>query len=207
MRRGLFITWLLLAVTVVAVGGGITYTKLAERTTERARERRELQLQGLASDLETEDSPYTDSVRASIHLLRDNTLALGQPNIGTAKPTAGKEVVPDLRFGPRSVVNDFTVVDEVTKIMGGTATLFVKTGDRFIRVTTNIITAAGVRAVGTELDPKGRAMAAIRENKVFTGAVDILGKSYFTIYEPIHSASGETIGIWYVGYPVLSTKS
>lgn len=197
----------LLAVALTAAAGNMVYTHLLEQASERSRESRNLQMQGLASDLQTEDSPYIDSVNASIHLLRDETLALGQPNVGPAKIAVGKEPgLPDLRFGNHSVANDFTIVDGVTKTMGGTATLFVKSGERFVRVTTNIITEAGGRAVGTELDPKGAAIAMIRDNKTFTGVVDILGKSYFTIYEPIHNPTGETIGIWYVGYPVLLTK-
>ena len=199
--------WIFLALGLTALAGNMVYTYLLEQATERSRESRNLQLQGLASDLQAEDSPYIDSVTASIHLFRDNTLALGQPNIGPAKVAVGKELaLPDLRFGNHSVANDFTVVDEVAKAMGGTATLFVKSGDRFVRVTTNIITNAGTRAIGTELDQNGAAFATVRTNKTFTGVVDILGKSYFTIYEPIHAANGETIGIWYVGYPVLTAK-
>lgn len=199
--------WILLAVALAAAAGNWAYARLLEQTAERGLESRNLQLQSLASDLQTEDSPYTDSVTASIHLLRDNTLGLGQPNVGPAKVAVGKELaLPDLRFGNHSVANDFAVVDEVTRVLGGTATLFVKSGDRFVRVTTNIVTDTGARAVGTELDPKGAAMAAIRQNKTFTGVVDILGKSYFTIYEPIHATTGETIGIWYVGYAVVSAK-
>ncbi len=196
-----------MALGLAAFASNMVYNLLLEQAAERSRESRSLQLQGLASDLQAEDSPYIDSVTASIHLLRDNTLASGQPNIGPAKVAVGKETaLPDLRFGNRSVANDFTVVDEVTKAMGGTATLFVKSGDRFVRVTTNIVTSAGTRAIGTELDPNGAAFATVRTNKTFTGIVDILGKSYFTVYEPIHAASGETIGIWYVGYPVVTAK-
>lgn len=196
-----------LAVALLAVAGSFAYTYLLAQAAERTRESRNLQLQGLANDLQTEDSPYTDAVNASIHLLRDNTLALGQPNIGPAKVTVSKEAgLPDLRFGTHSVANDFTVVDEVTKALGGTATLFVRSGTRFVRVTTNVFTSAGTRAIGTELDPQGVAIASIRENKTFTGVVDVLGKSYYTVYQPIHGADGDTIGIWYVGYPIVTSK-
>lgn len=206
-QRLFLVLWISLAVGMAVVAGNMVYTHWLEQTTERSREIRNLQLQNLAIDLQTEESLYTDSVTAAIHLLRDNTLALGQPNVGPAKVSVGKETaLPDLRFGNHSVANDFTVVDEVTKALGGTATLFVKSGDRFVRVTTNIVTSEGIRATGTELDPKGAAIAAVRENKTFTGAVDVLGKSFFTVYEPIHAANGETIGIWYVGYPIVTAK-
>ena len=198
----------LVAVALAGVAGKAAYTHFSEQAAERATESHNLQLDGLASDLQTEDMPYTDSVTASNRLLRDNTLAFGQPNIGPTKVTVNKDSpLPDLRFGNHSVANDFSVVDDVAKTMGGAATLFVKSGERFVRVATNIVTDAGARAVGTELDPKGAAIAMIRENKTFTGVTDILGKSYFAIYEPIHNATGETIGIWFVGHPVVSTST
>ena len=51
--------------------------------------------------------------------------------------------------------NNFTLVDEVQQKMGGTATLFVKSGDEFVRIATNVRKDDGSRAIGTVLDPKG----------------------------------------------------
>ncbi len=201
IRRNV-ILWFLLVTSLVSLAGWVAYTRLREQTIEWARERRDLQLRNLASDLETADGLYTTLVHASDRLLRDTTQATGKPNLGAGTVVVGQETVPDLRFGERAVANHFETVDTVTEVMGGTATLFVKSGERFIRVATNVKTATGTRAVGTQLDPNGRAIAAIRQDKVFTGVVDILGKSYFTLYEPIHGPDGATIGIWYVGYQI-----
>jgi hypothetical protein len=58
------------------------------------------------------------------------------------------------------------------------------------------------RAVGTPLDPSGPAKAAIDQGKAYYGVVDILGKMFDTGYEPIRTAKGDTIGVYYVGYPL-----
>jgi hypothetical protein len=50
------------------------------------------------------------------------------------------------------------------------------------------------------LDPKGPVITKIRNGDVFYGRVSILGTPYITGYEPIKSASGDVIGIYYVGY-------
>jgi hypothetical protein len=57
------------------------------------------------------------------------------------------------------------VTDEVknTALMSGTATLFVRSGDDFVRVSTNVKLDDGARAVGTMLDPKGKAIVATRD--------------------------------------------
>jgi hypothetical protein len=57
------------------------------------------------------------------------------------------------------------------------ATIFVKSGDEFIRVATNVKKDDGSRAIGTILDPKGRAIAAIAKSKIYYGESGILGKA------------------------------
>jgi Cache 3/Cache 2 fusion domain len=92
------------------------------------------------------------------------------------------------------------VVDELQKEKGGVATFFVKSGDEYVRVATNVVKADGSRAIGTILDPKGKVIEAIREGKSYYGDADILGKAYVTGYEPIRDAKSQVIGIFFVGY-------
>jgi hypothetical protein len=96
--------------------------------------------------------------------------------------------------------NFFDVVDDVVKEAGGTATLFVNAGDEYVRVATNVKKDDGSRAIGTILDPKGKAIESIKKNEAYYGEVDILGKAYITGYEPMHDAGKNVIGIYYVGY-------
>jgi hypothetical protein len=83
---------------------------------------------------------------------------------------------------------------------GGTATLFVKAGDEYIRVSTNVKKDDGSRAIGTILDPSGPVIAKIKKGEAYYGEATILGKPYVTGYDPIKDGSGEVIGIYYVGY-------
>jgi hypothetical protein len=130
--------------------------------------------------------------------LKAATQKLGSPKLEGTDPVSGKNAAA-LYFGPTKVNNDFTMVDAVTRDNGGTATLFSKTGDEYVRVSTNVPKGSG-RATGTILDPKGKAIVQINEGKPFYGDVDILGAMYTTGYEPIKDSSGKVIGIWYVGY-------
>jgi hypothetical protein len=130
--------------------------------------------------------------------LKAATEKLGPPKLEGTEAVSGKDAAA-LYFGKTKVNNDFTIVDAVVKDNGGTATLFAKTGDEYVRVSTNVPKGNG-RATGTILDPKGKAIAQINNGKPFYGDVDILGTMYTTGYEPIMDASGKVIGIWYVGY-------
>ncbi|WP_337847085.1 methyl-accepting chemotaxis protein [Sphingomonas sp.] len=89
-------------------------------------------------------------------------------------------------------------VDRVKALVGGTATIFL--GDT--RIATNVVKDDGSRAVGTKLAPGPVFDTVLRDGKPYRGQADILGKSYYTAYDPIRDASGKTIGILYVGIPV-----
>lgn len=145
------------------------------------------------------ESLVADKVSTSMRLLRDRAKLLGGPEIkGLA--TYGDENFPNLVLGNIRQTNNFSLVDEITAITGGTATLFVKNGEDFIRISTNIKQKNGARAIGTKLDPNGKAINAIRQGQAFYGVVDILDNPYITGYEPMLDSQGQVIGVWYVGF-------
>lgn len=147
------------------------------------------------------DSLMHQQVKASMSVLLDRIDRLGQPKQGRSVQV-GDSRVPDLQFGEQSQALQFDLVDRLTQLMGGTATLFSRTGDDFVRISTNVKTADGQRAVGTKLDPDGNAIKAILAGEAFYGVVDILGNPYFTAYEPVKDRFDRVIGIAYVGYQV-----
>jgi hypothetical protein len=140
-----------------------------------------------------------EDVQTAMQLLKLKAATLGAASINGKEEVAGKSL-PALYFGSTKMNNNFALVDEVQKEAGGTATIFVRSGDEFVRVTTNVKKDDGSRAIGTVLDPKGKAIAAIAKGEGYLGEADILGKPYVTDYEPIRDANSNIIGIYYVGY-------
>jgi methyl-accepting chemotaxis protein len=99
-----------------------------------------------------------------------------------------------LFIGNYRVNDNFELPDKVKALCGGTATLFM--GD--LRVSTNVLKADGSRAVGTRL--QGVALETVlKAGKSYRGEATILGEPYFTAYDPLKNAQGETIGVMYVG--------
>jgi len=140
-----------------------------------------------------------EDVQAAMLLLKSKAAKLGAPSVKEEEAVAGKNV-PALYFGETKMNNNFALVDEVQKQAGGTATIFVKSGDEFVRIATNVRKGDGSRAIGTILDPKGKAFAAVAKGKSYFGEAKILGKPYIAGYEPIRDASNGIIGVYYVGY-------
>jgi methyl-accepting chemotaxis protein len=148
-----------------------------------------------------------DRTHASMALLQEQIRVRGGAEKGPPVSVAGK-TVNDILIGGKGQAGDFAIVDYVTRLNKGTATIFSKDGERFVRIATNVMKDDGSRAVGTELNNTTSAYAELKSQRAFYGVVDILGNPYFTAYEPLLSKNGESIGIAYVGYkaelPVLS---
>ena len=147
------------------------------------------------------DELVGEQVVSAMRLLKEHGSALGMPTTNGTIRIGGK-IVPSLMLGLEQQTNRYELVDEVTNVVGGTATVFVKSGDDFVRIATNVRRGDRTRAVGTVLNVNGKAMAALRKGQAFHGVVDILDEPYITRYEPIFDAQGAVIGAYYVGYQV-----
>ncbi len=102
-----------------------------------------------------------------------------------------------LMVGDHVLNGDFAGVDRVKALVGGTATVFM--GDK--RVTTNVTKPDGARAVGTSLAKGPVYDAVLGKGEPYRGEAKILGKPFFVAYDPIKDASGQVIGVLYVGVP------
>lgn len=113
--------------------------------------------------------------------------------------TVGDKTVPALFFGDRRINNNFDVVDAVRKAHQATATVFVKSGDEFVRVSTNVLTPEGKRGVGTQL-ARNAAYEAVNAGKQFCGTIDVLGTAFDACYNPIKDSGGKIVGASYIGH-------
>jgi methyl-accepting chemotaxis protein len=100
-----------------------------------------------------------------------------------------------LMAGANALNGDVAVVDKIKNLVGGTATIFMKD----TRIATNVMKADGARATGTQLARSPAYESVIERKTPFRGEVTILGENYMTAYDPILNASGEVLGILYVG--------
>ena len=182
------------AVVMVLIAISQTNT-LIQEDVEREKNRMSKDMVRL---LDVTDSLVSSQVQSSMKLLIQRGLSVGKPTQGS-KVTVGERMPPNLLLGDQPQANNYELVDGLTSIMGGTATLFSRDGNDYVRVTTNVIKSDGSRATGTILSPTGKAIKAINNGEAYYGQVDILGRPYLTGYAPIKNGS-QTIGIWYVGY-------
>jgi methyl-accepting chemotaxis protein len=101
-----------------------------------------------------------------------------------------------LKLGSRELNGDTTMVDAVSRAFGGVATIFL--GDT--RISTNVLKADGSRALGTKLAAGPVYDAVLGKGRDYLGKTKILGEDYVAAYRPIKDASGQTIGVLFVGF-------
>lgn len=179
--------------------GAIAWHMVSAQVDRQAEQEAALQSDELIGQLTMIDQLTHAQVESAMRILEDQSAAKGKPSLKGTASVAGKEV-PDLHLGAESQAMNFAMVDHVKMLAGGTATLFAWDGSNFIRVTTNVVKPDGSRAVGTVLDPKGKAFAALRSGQPFAGVVDILGVPYTTSYVPMKDEAGTVVGAWYTGF-------
>ena len=136
--------------------------------------------------------------KATIADLDARLAKIGAPKIEGTEDVAGK-TVPAIYFGARKINNNYDVVDAVRKAHQATATIFVKSGDEFVRVSTNVLTPEGKRGIGTQL-ARNAAYAAVSQGQQFCGPIDVLGTAFDACYNPIKDAGGKVIGVSYIGH-------
>lgn len=170
----------------------------ADATRSNIETQTSLQSKNILQVLDTTDTIMAARVQNSMRLLLQKANEIGPPKQQGSVMINGVEA-NNIYLGDQPQGNNFNLVDGVTDIMDGTATIFSKTGEDYIRISTNVINN-GQRAIGTKLSPTGKAIAKIKQGEAYYGAVDILGRPFLTGYAPMKNSSGQTIGIWYVGY-------
>jgi hypothetical protein len=141
---------------------------------------------------------HASDPKATIADLDARLAKIGAAHIEGTDAVAGK-TVPAIYFGDRKINNNFDVVDAIRKAHQATATVFVKDGEEFVRVSTNVLTPEGKRGVGTQL-ARNAAYEAISKGQSFCGPIDVLGTAYDACYNPIKDSGGKIIGVSYIGH-------
>ncbi|WP_105381514.1 methyl-accepting chemotaxis protein [Neorhizobium alkalisoli] len=99
-------------------------------------------------------------------------------------------------------LNDHDLVDRTAGAIGGVATLFEKRGSDYVRVSTNVKTEKGERAIGTKLAAEHPAQPFLARGEAYFGPAVLFGRDFMTGYFPITNASNAVTGLLFIGIPM-----
>jgi len=111
----------------------------------------------------------------------------------------GGRNVPVLRNGATDLNQNYASPDRFSAQTGEVATVFVRDGDDFVRISTSLKKENGERAVGTALDRNHPGYAKLLAGEKYSGLANLFGKPFMTEYEPIKNSSGRIVGAMFVG--------
>lgn len=114
---------------------------------------------------------------------------------------------PGLHLGNTVLNNNFEEVDEFKQMTAGVATLFVRSGDDFIRVSTSLSKQDGSRAIGTLLDHGHPAYQKLMAGQGYVGRALLFERFYMTQYTPVLDRGGKVIAVLFVGFDYTDAQN
>ncbi|NBF07762.1 HAMP domain-containing protein [Pseudomonas sp. Fl4BN1] len=114
---------------------------------------------------------------------------------------------PGLHLGAVVLNNNFDEVDGFKQMTAGVATLFVRSGDDFVRVSTSLRKQDGSRAIGTLLDHTHPAYQKLMAGQGYVGRALLFERFYMTQYTPVLDREGKVIAVLFVGFDYTDAQN
>lgn len=137
-----------------------------------------------------------DKVIESAQEKLQSDLAMTKELLDEMYPGEWKILYSNIYKGEVEINNNYDVIDLVGGLTGDTVTVFQGN----TRVSTNVMSEDGKRAVGTDASEEV-AEKVLKAKETFIGKAKVAGVWNQTIYDPIKDANGNVIGMLYVGVP------
>ncbi len=155
-------------------------------------------------------STFHDSLRESTQRLAglfEQRFREGLNVHADERVAVGALQTPALYLGDVRLNNEFNEVDEFRNLTAGVATVFVRDGDEFIRVTTSLTKQDGSRAIGTALDHAHPAYQRLLGGQNYVGRALLFDRFYMTQYTPVADPSGRVIAVLFVGFDYTAAQN
>jgi methyl-accepting chemotaxis protein len=119
---------------------------------------------------------------------------------GTNQVTKAEKTyeIPVWKLNGEDLYNNFKVVDQIREKSVESATIFQKTDDGYLRISTNVKSADGQRAVGSFIPNSSEVIRTIEQGKTYYGRAFVVDDWYLTAYHPLQ-INGVIKGMLYVG--------
>ncbi|RQW62687.1 methyl-accepting chemotaxis protein [Vibrio viridaestus] len=194
--RGIMLLCLIISFSVIAV---LVYRSSAQILLNSILEDHKARVEVIAKTISEQFNEYIDSTK-----LLESTFEHGYlDNLqieNTSVEFSGHQL-NNISHEGSSLVGNYDVVDRFTRDTGAIATIFVQSGNDWLRVSTSLKDTNGQRMVGTVLGQSHPAFEKMRSGQDFYDQVTLFGKRYITYYHPLMK-DGQPAAILFIGQPV-----
>lgn len=194
----------ILTIVVFGLIGAISYKSAANALRDKA-------LTGVQAQMHSVEDLLKLQYDTLLILARRNSEVFREMYPGQFYKPANKTInilgkeTPALMQGNELINSSKSKVDRYAKLTGGNATIFVRDGDDFLRVSTSLTKADGSRALGTYLGQKHPGYSKLIKGETYEGYAKLFGKDYMTIYHPMRDPQGNVVAILYIGFDITDS--
>ena len=160
----------------------------------------------LADQLDTFHGSLRDSTQRLAGLF-EQRFSSGLQVRNDERIAVGSLQPPALYWGTARLNNDFSEVDDFTRMTAGVATVFVRDGEEFVRITTSLTKQDGTRALGTVLDHQHPAYQRLLSGQNYVGRALLFDRYYMTQYTPVRDSGGKVIAVLFVGFDYTDAQN
>jgi len=178
----------------------LVYQSISEALLKRTLSEQQSRISALATTITSQFSIYLDSVK-TLESTFQNAYLKGLTFENT-NVSLDKHQLKDVSMNGVSIINNFDAVDQFFRDTGAISTLFLKSGNDFLRVSTSLKKESGQRAVGTMLGKKHPGFDQLSDGQSYYAQVVLFGADYLTYYQPIKDNSNNVVAIAFVGIPI-----
>ncbi len=187
---------LIVAVMAVFIQSLTMY--ITRRQQKRIEQELSLQVVVLVSTMSSYHAALADNVSKLSAVF--STYFPGKFTVDTSKNVViGDKQTPAITAGSTRLNLNTEIVDRFTAVTQAVGTVFVLSGDDFIRVSTSLKKEDGSRAIGTALERTHPAYPGLLRGEEFVGKATLFGKDYITKYLPVKDESGRVIAVLFIG--------
>ncbi|WP_455920766.1 methyl-accepting chemotaxis protein [Pseudomonas putida] len=160
----------------------------------------------LADQLSTFHGTLRDSTQRLSGLF-EKRFSSGLTLDNSAPVTVAGVATPALLLNGKPLNNDFREVDDFRQMTAGVATVFVRKGDDFVRISTSLTKQDGSRAIGTLLDHQHPAYSRLLAGQNYVGRALLFDRYYMTQYTPVSDHNGQVIAVLFVGFDYTDAQN
>ncbi|QFU23543.1 methyl-accepting chemotaxis protein [Shewanella eurypsychrophilus] len=193
----------ILTVIIFGVLSSISYLSAADTLKDKGITAMQAQTEGAAKLIELQYSSLLALARRNADILR--VMYPGQFYTPDKTVKIFGKATPALVHEKEQLNATKSKVDRYSNLTGGNATIFVRDGDDFLRISTSLKKADGKRALVTYLGKNHPGYNALIKGEVYEGYANLFGKDYMTVYRPFTDLQGKVIGILYIGFDITDS--
>jgi len=208
LKARIYVTTLVILVVIFSVLGVVLYQSQKSSIYHEVDERMKYHLDDLYTILSDHVNLKQENVNISMKLAENifqRAGTLSEDNnkfiingIDQISKQEKKYEISSWVIDGKPLYNNFEIVDKIKAQTVETATIFQKIEDGYLRISTNVFTKEGQRAVNTFIPNSSEVIKTIEKGETYKGRAFVVSDWYLTAYIPI-TIKGIIKGILYVG--------